>query len=266
MVASKILATGILVSIGFLAQNASFAQSTVDESGQAVKADQTQIDKDQATLNQLRQQEDAYVRKVRAQLNQAEAARPGIEQRIQDLKKSLSESQIRKMVSTPGNELYVLNNWLKQERESKGIADRYIGYSRYRIQQAQAALAQDQINMQSDQGDQQRAQAAQDAQDSQPSRQDQETSDANYWSRKEFGSTPENTAGYVDPGSVNPIFSYALTNEASAPSGSMDNGTMRSIIYMRPYNPENQAGVLKPLYTPGASQDSGTKSADSTGR
>jgi hypothetical protein len=240
----KILST-TLAALGFFAFGPCLAQD-VNTLQNNLNTDQAQADKDKAALDAARKQDADYEAKVQQQLDNAAAARPGVQARLTDLEKRFSARQLRKLLATPGNELYVLNTWLKQEVQARALADRYIGMYRNRIQQLEGTQAYDQQAIGVDETLLERAQAQESTSDAEAADQKRKDADAKYWANK--NSPP------ADTGSINPAFILG------APLG--------TVGYI-PWKPEDSS-VLNPLYRPdypstGAGQGFGNNTIMLTG-
>lgn len=245
MASRKTLLSVTLVALGFSAFGPCLAQD-VDTLQKNVQADQAQADKDKAALDEARKQDAAYEAKVQQQLDAAAAARPGVQSKLSELEKRFSARQLNKLLNTPGNELYVLNTWLKQEVQARALADRYIGIYRNRIQQLEGTQAYDQQAIGVDETLLERAQAQGSTQDAEAADQKRKDADAKYWANR--------NAPPADTGSINPVFVMG------APIGT-------GLYY--PWKPEDSS-VLNPLYHPdypstGAGQGYGNNTIMLTG-
>ena len=245
MASRKIFLSTTLIALGFFAFGPCLAQD-VDTLQKNLQSDQAQADKDKAALDAARKQDADYEAKLQQQLDNAAAARPGVQSRLTELEKRFSARQLNKLLNTPGNELYVLNTWLKQELQARALADRYIGMYRNRIQQLEGTQAYDQQAIGVDETLLERAQAQDSASDAQAADEKRKDADAKYWANK--NSPP------ADTGSINPVFVMG------APIGT-------GLYY--PWNPEDSS-VLNPLYHPdypstGAGQGFGNSTIMLTG-
>jgi hypothetical protein len=234
------LAVAVTFAVG---QSASSQTSSpaIDLDKQQVQLDQQQVDQDKADLQKLQQQSADYQKQVQ----NAEAARPGVEAQLRGLKQRghFTTAQLQKMLSTPGNELYVLNTWLVQEQAMKTQSDKYMQALQARIQQALAKLQQDQYNRDMDKFKLSHDSGLQQEQNVQNADQQREEKDAQYWTHRD--GQDEVTDPSEDP---NWVYGAAGTG------------------WYQPFNPflpyKKPKHLLSPLYTPAA--ESGT-TAGATG-
>lgn len=116
----------------------------IDQERSEKENDQQKLDQDRQKYASDRQAIENYIRQVQARLQQAEAARPGVELKIKQAGMAFkSPADLKKALNTPGTNLYVLNRWLENETKMRTEAPARIADLRLCLQRDLSLILQD---------------------------------------------------------------------------------------------------------------------------
>lgn len=140
-----------ILAISFTVQVLSvdaYAQAPLGEQIQQnraqVRQDRELLREDQNRLRQQENQSNAYIQQTENWIQQADQQANQVQAKLNTLEAQVkSPTTLRKMLSTPGNQMYVLQSWLQNEAAQKAQAEQNIQRAQRSLQSAQSVLGQD---------------------------------------------------------------------------------------------------------------------------
>ena len=147
-----------------------------------MQQDEKQLERDRQLLRQYQQQAEQYKQELQERVSQAESARPGVEQKLEQMKKQFkSGPELQSMLNRPGSQMYVLSQWLKRESAIESRAKNLLGWTNWAVERQQARVQQDQYNLDQDQSSLRHEQGIEQEQKAEKADAERQQKEAEYW-------------------------------------------------------------------------------------
>jgi hypothetical protein len=144
---SSVLLLSLVLTVPLSANAQQIAQLPL---GEQVQQDQSQVQEDKARLKEdsaneqhAEQGTQQYIQSTAQWIQQADAQKQQYEEKLGALESGKSKASLAKMLNTPGNQLYVLNSWLKKESALEAQAQRNLQNAQQSLTGERSALQQD---------------------------------------------------------------------------------------------------------------------------
>jgi hypothetical protein len=122
----------------------------IEQDRSKIREDRNRVRREQADESQGEQGTQQYIDKTQEWVQQADAQAQTVQSKLNSLERGKSQATLAKMLNTPGNELYVLNTWLRNEAAQKAQAEANIQNAQRSIVSHRSAIEQNQHQLNSD--------------------------------------------------------------------------------------------------------------------